>query len=75
LAAGRTPSDAARTFDVSFSTAPAKEASADLWLPGFSAAYSVDLIALTYADGSTWKPAGGQTCRTPIDGVMLVDGR
>jgi hypothetical protein len=69
------PSDAARTLDVSFSNPSAKDVSADLWVPGLSAAYSIDLIAVTYADGSTWKLAGGETCRTPIDGFMLVGGR
>jgi hypothetical protein len=69
------PSDATRTLDVSFSATSAKEVSADLWVPGLSAANSIDLTLVTYADGSTWKLADGRTCRTPIDGFMLVGGR
>jgi hypothetical protein len=68
-------SDATRTLDVSFSTTAAKEVSEDVWVPGLSAAYSIDLIALTYADGSSWKLKYRETCRTAIDGFMLVGGR
>ena len=69
------PSDAARTLDVSFSNPSAKEVTADVWVPGLSAAYSIDLIAMTYADGSSWKLKYRETCRTPIDGFMLVGAR
>ena len=75
LTAGDSPSDAAKTLDVSFPDGPGKEVSADLWVPGLSAAYSIDLTAVTYADGSTWKLADGRTCRTSIDGFMLIGGR
>jgi hypothetical protein len=72
---GADPSNAIRTLDVSFPSGSDKNASADLWVPGLSAVYSIDLVSVTYADGSTWKLADGKTCRTPIDGVMLVGGR
>jgi len=75
MAAESIPSDAARTLDVSFSNTSAKEVSADFWVPGLSAANSIDLIAVTYSDGSAWKLKYRQTCRTPIDGYMLVGGR
>lgn len=72
---GADPSDAVRTLDVVFPAGSDKNAAADLWVPGLSAVYSIDLVSVTYADGSTWKLAEGKTCRTPIDGVMLVGGR
>lgn len=74
---GADPSDAIRTLDIAFPAGPeaGKNAIADLWVPGLSAVYSIDLVSITYADGSTWKIAAGKTCRTPIDGVMLVGGR
>jgi hypothetical protein len=68
------PSDSAKTLNITFPDGPGKDVSTDLWVPGFSAAYSIDLIALTYADGSTWKHAY-ETCRTSIDGFMLIGGR
>jgi hypothetical protein len=75
LTVGRDRSNAARTLDVPFSSASGKEVSADLWVSGLSAVYTVDLVSLTYADGSTWKLATGQSCRTSIDGFMLIGAR
>jgi hypothetical protein len=75
MAVDNSPSDAAKTLDVAFPDGTGKEVSANLWVPGFSAAYSIDLVAVTYADGSIWKLPDGLTCRTPIDALMLVGGR
>lgn len=65
-------SDAARTLDVRFPAGPGKEVSADLSVPGLSAVSAIDLNSITYADGSTWKLAAGSSCRSWIDGFMLV---
>jgi len=75
LTLGDDSSDAARTVDVPFSAGSGKEVSADLRVPGLSAVYSVDLVSVTYADGSNWKLTSGKSCRTSIDGVMLVGAR
>jgi hypothetical protein len=34
----------------------------------------IDLNSVTFADGSTWKIAQGQSCRVWVDGLMLVSG-
>jgi hypothetical protein len=65
-------SDAAKTFDVRFSANSATEASADLRVPGFAGVSTIDLNSITYADGSIWKLAAGSSCRSWIDGLMLV---
>src|SRR4051794_5839617 len=44
----------------------------DFRLPGFTSASRVDLQAVTYEDGSTWKLASTDTCRVAPDPVMLV---
>jgi hypothetical protein len=80
LTLGADASDAAKTLEVAFpaGTDPAgtdKAASAELWVPGLSAVYSIDLVSVTYADGSTWTANTARTCRTPIDGIMLVGAR
>jgi hypothetical protein len=67
-------SDAAKTFDVRFPTAP-REISADLAVPGLSAVSVIDLNSVSYSDGSTWKLAAGRSCSTRIDPMMLVSGR
>lgn len=67
--------DAAKTLSITFQAGPGKEVSSDLLVPGLSAVYSIDLDSITYADGSTWKLAAENVCRTPIDGFMLISGR
>jgi hypothetical protein len=70
---GEQSTDAAKTLTVRFPASSGKEPSADLLVPGFSAAESIDLNSVTYSDGSTWKTAAGDGCRFPVDGMMLVD--
>lgn len=65
-------SDAAKTLDVRFSTGADKESSADLAVPGLTAVTVVDLNSVTYSDGSSWKLAAGRSCRSWVDGLMLV---
>ena len=67
-------SDAARTMDVRFLAGSGKEVSADLRVPGLTAVSAIDLNSVTYADGSIWKLAAGGSCRSWIDGLMLVSG-
>jgi hypothetical protein len=67
------PSDA-KTFDVRFPSGPS-EIATDLAVPGFSGVRVIDLNAVTYADGSTWKLAAGSTCSSRIDPIMQVSGR
>jgi hypothetical protein len=66
------PSDATKTLDVRFPAGPGKEVSADLSVPGLSAVSAIDLNSVTYSDGSMWKLAAGSSCRSWIDGFMLV---
>lgn len=65
-------SDAAKTMDVRFSPVSGGDVSADLRVPGLSAVSEVDLKSVTYSDGSVWKLAAGASCRSWIDGLMLV---
>jgi hypothetical protein len=59
---------------VETSSAPS-EIATDLAVPGFSGVRVIDLNAVTYADGSTWKLAAGSTCSSRIDPIMQVSGR
>jgi hypothetical protein len=45
---------------------------ADIWLARFGPVRWLDLDTITYSDGSTWKPAKGQTCSVAPDPFMLV---
>jgi hypothetical protein len=64
--------DTARTIDIAFTAAAGKDASTDVTLAGFSAVTVIDVNSVTYSDGSTWKLAAGSSCRSWIDGAMLV---
>jgi hypothetical protein len=65
-------SDAAKTIEVRFLAGSAREATADLRVPGLTAVSAIDLNSVTYSDGSVWKLAAGASCRSWIDGLMLV---
>ncbi len=70
------PSDASRTFDLTFHAGPNdKAASADLWVRGLTAVLTVDLDSVTFADGSIWTLKGRDACRIVPDPLMLVADR
>jgi hypothetical protein len=68
-------SNAAKTMDVRFAAGTGQDSAADLWVPGLSAVRSIDVNAVTYSDGSTWKLADGRSCSSLVDGVMLISSR
>lgn len=45
---------------------------AEMWLPRFGPVRWLDLNTITYADGSSWKPAKGETCTVAPSPFMLV---
>ncbi len=67
-------SDTVRTLTVPFSRGASGIATAEIWLPGFSAVEAIDLKSVVYTDGSTWSLADGATCRIAPDPFMLIAG-
>ncbi|WP_162601869.1 hypothetical protein [Occallatibacter savannae] len=61
--------------NVRFGTEADGSVSADLRVPGFTAVHSVELISVSYADGSRWSRSSLQTCRTQPDPLMLITER
>lgn len=45
---------------------------AELWLPSFGAVRRLELDSITWADGSNWKPAKGQSCTVAPSLFMLI---
>jgi len=68
-------SDAAKTLDVRFPAGPDKETAANLTVPGLTAVSVIDLNSVTYSDGSSWKLVAGGSCRSWVDGLMLVSSQ
>lgn len=64
--------DASRTVDVYFPLNAPEKGSAFLWVAGLTAVQVIDLVSLTYADGSTWNMAQGSVCRVIPDPTMLI---
>jgi hypothetical protein len=69
------PSIASRTISVTFLPGSGKAVAADIVVPDVTAAQTIDLTSLTYADGSGWKLADGASCRIAPDPLMLVSAR
>ena len=59
-----TNADSIRQQHIRFSAGRDNSAVADLWIPGLSSIASVELVSITFADGSTWTPTGNFTCST-----------
>jgi len=47
--------------------------SADMVLSGFTSVRSITLDSLTYANGATWVPSAGKSCRVVPNPLMLVN--
>jgi len=63
------------TLNVAFAKGGDEPESSDLDLPGFTSVKSIRLDSLTFADGSTWAPADGRSCRIEPDPLRLVSSR
>ncbi len=72
---GTSPSSITRTVTVPFAASAGGGFSADLWVPGMTAVQRIDLLAIRYADGSTWSLADGQSCYVEPDLFMLTASR
>lgn len=67
--------EASTTVDVRLNVAAGKTAEADVWASGLTAANSIDLVGVSYADGSSWKAAAAEGCRIAPNPEMLISAR
>jgi hypothetical protein len=67
-------SDLSKALDVEFAPEDSKSVAADLLLPGFTSVSSIEVVSVTYQDGSIWRVADHTACRVAPDPVMLVAG-
>ncbi|HVB98562.1 MAG TPA: hypothetical protein VNJ12_04425 [Candidatus Dormibacteraeota bacterium] len=72
---GGGPSDIRRTLQVTFTPDQDGSVSADIDLPAFTAVNSLQLLSITYADGSSWTPEKSNACTVQPDALMLIAGR
>jgi hypothetical protein len=72
---GNSGPDAVRAVTVSFRDLPNGQATGNVWAPGLTAVTSIDLVSLTYVDGTNWSAPSGHTCQVTPDPLMLISGR
>jgi hypothetical protein len=68
-------SDASRILDVKVNIAPHGTAKTDVWVRGMTAVDAIDLIGVSYENGSSWEPASLQVCSIIPNGTMLISER
>lgn len=69
--AGSDYTDASRTLDLKVTIASHGTATKDVWVHGLTAVNSIDLIGVSYEDGSNWEPGSAQ-CSIMPDPTMLI---
>jgi uncharacterized protein YraI len=67
--------NAVRTLTVKFAGQADGSFSADLWISGFTSVSSVELLQVSYADGSGWRVSRSNLCRVTPDPFMLISNR
>lgn len=67
--------NAVTTLKVKFAQQDDGSALADLRVAGFTAVNSVQLIDVSYSDGSTWRSPKSNACRVQPDPLMLITER
>lgn len=64
--------DASRVVQLTSFTEAKNGVTAEVYAPGFTSVTSIQLLSVTYADGSTWKTPQSKVCRVMPDPLMLV---
>lgn len=64
--------DVEKTLNVGLAEWDEPGVSGDFRLPGFTSTSRVDLLSITYEDGSTWKLSGAESCHVAPDPLMLI---
>ena len=64
--------DASRVVHLTSFSAAKSGVTAELYAPGFTSVTSIQLLAVTYADGSTWTAPHAELCRVAPDPMMLI---
>jgi hypothetical protein len=75
LPAGPTPEDVSKTFELRRTAGSDSLSDADVWMHNVGSLSSVDLISITYADGTTWHATGNLKCRAVPSNFLLVDSK
>jgi hypothetical protein len=64
--------DATKTMSITFATRQKNGVSSDLYIPGFTAVNSIELVQVSYDDGRVWRIGADSVCRVTPDPMMLI---
>ena len=64
--------DATKTMTISFTARQENTVSSDLYVSGFTAVNSIELIQVSYDDGRVWRIGADGVCRVTPDPMMLI---
>jgi hypothetical protein len=64
--------DATKIMKIAFATREKNWVSTDLYIPGFTAVNSIELLDVSYDDGRVWRTGGSSVCRVTPDPMMLI---
>ncbi|MHB1937693.1 MAG: hypothetical protein ACYCOR_14035 [Acidobacteriaceae bacterium] len=64
-----------KTVDLKLKVNPKSNASADIFLAGFTSVTLINVDSIRYANGSTWTPSAAHTCHVVPDAAMLISRR
>jgi hypothetical protein len=64
--------EASRKLSVTFAANGKGRVTGDLYIPGFTAVNSIELLQVSYSDGRVWRIGAGNVCRVKPDPMMLI---
>ncbi|HMG86839.1 MAG TPA: hypothetical protein VK574_14000 [Terracidiphilus sp.] len=64
--------EATKTIKVNFAVSQKGGVTGDLYIPGFTAVNSIELIQVSYEDGRVWRIGADSVCRVTPDPMMLI---
>jgi hypothetical protein len=69
---GNASPDASRVLHLTSFSAAKNGVTAEIYAPGFTSVTSIQLLAITYANGSTWTSPQTKVCHVTPDPMMLI---
>lgn len=64
--------DATKMMKIAFAMSAKGPVTSDLYVPGFTAVSSIELLEVSYDDGRVWRIGGSSVCRVKPDPMMLI---
>lgn len=61
-----------KIMSITFGATQQGRVSADLYVSGFTAVNSIELLQVSYRDGHAWRAGAGSVCRVTPDPMMLI---